>query len=71
MHCNSKLSKVDEKNKFLEGKLLEHTQLIDELTIYFCKLELSPTKQKRKQFTFQDYIKINKGEVLFDFLSIL
>ena len=71
MHCNSKLSKVDEKIKFLERKLFEHSQLIDELTTDFYKRKLLPSKnykQKRRQDTFQDCIKRNKGEIFFNFL---
>ena len=72
MHCNSKLSKVDEKIKFLERKLLQHSQLIDELTTNFYKLKLLPSKslkQKRGHDTFQGYIKKDKGEILFIFFK--
>ena len=69
MHCNSKLFNVNQKIKFLERNLFENSQLINELTTNFCKLKLSPTKQKRRQNTFQDHIKRNKGEELFDFFK--
>ena len=67
MHYNSKLSKVNKKINFLERKLFEHSQLIDELTINFCKLEFSPTKQNRGQNTFQYYVKRNEGETIFNY----
>ena len=67
MHYNSKLSKVNDKINFLERKLFEHSQLIDELTINFCKLEFLPTKQNREQNNFQYYVKRNEGETIFNY----
>ena len=44
MHCNSKLSRVDENIYFLERKLFDHSQYIDGLATSFEKLKLSPNK---------------------------
>ena len=48
MHCNTKLSRIDEKIDVLERNLLKHCQLIDGLAKNFDSLNLVPTKKSKK-----------------------
>ena len=64
MHCNSKLSRVDENIYFLERKLLEYSKIIDGLATSFEKLKLSLNKNIKpteEENISENHIKQTKG----------
>ena len=74
MHCNSKLSRIDEKIDFLERKLFEHCMIIDEFETSLKKLKVLSTSasiQFRKQSFFESKISPNKGKFSLMVLSCL
>ena len=64
MNFKSKMSSTDKKIKFLERKLFDQSQSIDELTRNFDKLFSIGKKStfSRRQTNFEDRITKNKGE---------
>ena len=67
MHCNSKLSIIDDKINFLERKVFKYSQVIDELTLNIGKLNFLPTKKltkNKRQNVLQNCIKQSKGKSL-------
>ena len=68
MNSNSKLWKIDDTIYFLEQKLFEHSQIIDELELNFEKLKFVPNsspKQPRKQSFFENNINLKKGNFFY------
>ena len=48
MHCNLKLSRIDEIIDALERNLLKHCQIIDNLAKKFDSLNILPTKKSKE-----------------------
>ena len=69
MNFNSKISSTDEKIKFLERKLIDQSQFINELTKNFEKLFSTKNNPKFswRQTNFEDDITKNKGNILLNF----
>ena len=64
MHSFSKLSNVGEKINFLERKLFNHSQIIEELETELKKIKFTPNKslkQLRKPFILNSSVKQRKG----------
>lgn len=67
MHCNSKLTKFNERIKFLEKKLYDNSMFIDDLATKLNKLKFSSIKKSkhtREQNLLQNYVDKNKGKVI-------
>lgn len=69
MPCESNISNLDQNILFLERKLIENSQLINNLALNFEKLNILTFKRSssRRSNVFENHVEQNEGIVLFVF----